>query len=449
MTAPSLTRRLIWTLTAAAVVLWLLSALLAANTLRARLNDAFDGGLKETAERILSLAVDSLYDDSNEPHFHERDHEIPPLDQGEGEYIVYQVRGADGSVLLRSHDAPAAAFDVPLVAGFANSGPWRDDTVGDRPGEAFVQVAANEAHRSDSLWSSILALLWPIALLVPLSALGIYAAVRSGLRPVRLFSARISERHATNLTPVSAEGLPSELQPIARAVNGLIGRVSTALEAERAFASNSAHELRTPIAGSLAQTQRLLAELADTPARDRALQIEASLLRLKHLSEKLLQLARAEAGLGASGEAVDLLPALNVVVDDFQRGLPAGRVLTYEVAPGADLRAPMDVDAFGIAVRNLLENALRYGAADEPLTITAASKAITVSNGGPGVPADKLAHLTDRFVRASDQAQGAGLGLAIVDSLVRQSGGRLELNSPIPGRTDGFAARIVLPAEAG
>lgn len=449
MTAPSLTRRLIWTLTAAAVVLWLLSALLAANTLRARLNDAFDGGLKETAERILSLAVDSLYDDSNEPHFHERDHEIPPLDQGEGEYIVYQVRGADGSVLLRSHDAPAAAFDVPLVAGFANSGPWRVYTVGDRPGEAFVQVAENEAHRSDSLWSSILALLWPIALLVPLSALGIYAAVRSGLRPVRLFSARISERHATNLTPVSAEGLPSELQPIARAVNGLIGRVSTALEAERAFASNSAHELRTPIAGSLAQTQRLLAELADTPARDRALQIEASLLRLKHLSEKLLQLARAEAGLGASGEAVDLLPALNVVVDDFQRGLPAGRVLAYEVAPGADLRAPMDVDAFGIAVRNLLENALRYGAADEPLTITAASNTITVSNGGPAVPADKLAHLTDRFVRASDQAQGAGLGLAIVDSLVRQSGGRLELNSPIPGRTDGFAARIVLPAEAG
>lgn len=448
MTAPSLTRRLIWTLTAAAVVLWLLSALLAANTLRARLNDAFDGGLKETAERILSLAVDSLYDDSNEPHFHERDHEIPPLDQGEGEYIVYQVRGADGSVLLRSHDAPAAAFDVPLVAGFANSGPWRVYTVGDRPGEAFVQVAENEAHRSDSLWSSILALLWPIALLVPLSALGIYAAVRSGLRPVRLFSARISERHATNLTPVSAEGLPSELQPIARAVNGLIGRVSTALEAERAFASNSAHELRTPIAGSLAQTQRLLAELADTPARDRALQIEASLLRLKHLSEKLLQLARAEAGLGASGEAVDLLPALNVVVDDFQRGLPAGRVLAYEVAPGADLRAPMDVDAFGIAVRNLLENALRYGAADEPLTITAASNTITVSNGGPAVPADKLAHLTDRFVRASDQAQGAGLGLAIVDSLVRQSGGRLELNSPIPGRTDGFAARIVLPAEA-
>ena len=178
------------------------------------------------------------------------------------------------------------------------------------------------------------------------------------------------------------------------------------------------------------------------------LQIESSLLRLMHLSEKLLQLARAEAGLGASGEVVDLLPALNVIIEDFRRGLPAGRALSYDVAPGADLRAAMDVDAFGIAVRNLLENALRYGDAVKPLSVTASSGAINVSNGGPAVPASKLAHLTDRFVRASDDAQGAGLGLAIVDSLVRQSAGSLELSSPIPGRTDGFVARIVLPKPA-
>ena len=108
-TAPSLTRRLIWTLTLAAVVLWLLSALLAANTLRARLNDAFDGGLKETAERILALAADGLNDDTSEPH-ERHDHEIPLLDQAGGEYILYQVRWAGGAILLRSHDAPSAAF---------------------------------------------------------------------------------------------------------------------------------------------------------------------------------------------------------------------------------------------------------------------------------------------------------------------------------------------------
>lgn len=444
MTSPSLTRRLIWTLTAAAAVLWLLSALLAANTLRSRLNDAFDGGLKETAERILSLAVDSLRDESSEPQFHEHGHEIPPLDEGGGEYIVYQVRAADGTVLLRSHDAPSSAFDVALAEGFADAGPWRVYTVGDRQRTAFVQVAESNARRSDSLWSSVLALIWPIGLLVPLSALGIYAAVRSGLNPVRLFSARIAERHAANLAPVSADGLPVELQPIARAVNGLIDRVGTALDAERTFASNSAHELRTPIAGSLAQTQRLIAELGDAPAKERALQIEASLLRLKHLSEKLLQLSRAEAGLGAVAEPVDLMPALKVMVDDFSRTLPPGRVDAL-VPLDVDLRARMDVDAFGIAIRNLLENAQRYGNPATPIRVEASSRTIEVSNGSTTVPADKLAHLTDRFVRASTQPQGAGLGLAIVESLVRQAGGQLELISPIPGQSDGFLARIVLP----
>jgi two-component system OmpR family sensor kinase len=444
VTAPSLTRRLIWTLTLAAVVLWLLAALLAANTLRTRLNDAFDGGLRETAERILSLAVDSLRDESNEPHFHDRGHEIPALDEGGGEFIVYQVRAADGTVLLRSHDAPSAALDVPLVNGFSDSGPWRVYTVGDPQGLVFTQVAESTAHRADSLWSSVLALIWPIALLVPLSALGIYAAVRSGLRPVRLFSARIGERHAANLAPVSADGLPAELQPIAHAVIGLIGRVGVALDAERAFAANSAHELRTPIAGSLAQTQRLIAELGDTPAKERALQIETSLLRLRHLSEKLLQLSRAEAGLGAVAEPVDLLPALRVVVEDFTRSLPPGQV-TFAISPGADLTAPMDVDAFGIVVRNLLENAQRYGDPDMPIKVEVSSGRIVVSNGGPAVSADKLAHLSDRFVRASTQAQGAGLGLSIVDSLVRQAGGRLELASPRPGLADGFSAAITLP----
>src|SRR5665213_359265 len=245
MSTISLTRRLILLLTIGAVALWLLSALLAANTLRVGLNDAFDGGLKETAERILALAVDTLHDDTSEPVDHHEAHEIPLLDGGGGEYIVYQVRDASGAILLRSHDAPSAAFDAPLVRGFADFGPWRVYTVGSPDGGVFTQVAETTAHRSDSLWSSILALLWPIALLVPLSALGIYFAVRSGLRPVRLFSKQIGQRHAANLSPVSDAGLPIELRPIAAAVNGLIERVRTALEAERSFAANSAHELRT------------------------------------------------------------------------------------------------------------------------------------------------------------------------------------------------------------
>ena len=117
----------------------------------------------------------------------------------------------------------------------------------------------------------------------------------------------------------------------------------------------------------------------------------------------------------------------------------------FVVKDDTDLRAPMDVDAFGIAVRNLLENAARYGRPSDPIAITASTGLVEIANGATPVPADTLARLTDRFVRASDHAQGAGLGLAIVESLVRQAGGRLQLLSPIPGKPDGFLARIELP----
>lgn len=426
-------------------MLWLLSALLAASTLRSRLTDAFDGGLRETAERILSLAADSFGDDGGESGEHREAHEVPLLEGGGGEFIVYQIRSASGAILLRSHDAPSDAFDVPLAEGFADSGPWRVYTVGDPSGPIFAQVAEANQRRSESLWDSVLALVWPIAFLVPLSTVGIFLAVRSGLRPVVLFSAQIRQRHATNLSPVSDEGLPTELRPIAGAVNGFIGRIGAALDAERSFAANSAHELRTPIAGSLAQTQRLLAELGDGPGKDRALQIESSLLRLRHLSEKLLQLSRAEAGIGSSAEAVDLLPALRLLIDDVARAAAAPRQIELSIDPAVSLVAPMDVDAFGIAVRNLLENARLYGPADEPIRVDVKQGVIDISNGGPAVPAAHLAGLTGRFVRASSDTSGSGLGLAIVETLLRQAGGSLELASPIPGLAGGFQARIVLP----
>ena len=444
MRSPSLTRRLIWTLTAAAVLLWIVAALLAANTLRARLDDAFDGGLKETAERLLSLAVDSLRGDGDEPHHEPEAHEVPLYTDSTSEYIVYQVRMADGSVVLRSHDAPQVPFAAPLTAGFADSGPWRVYTIGTPHQDIYIQVGEAIAHRTESLWGSVLSLLWPIGLLIPLSAFGIFLAVRSGLRPVRDFSAQISERHASNLTPVGDTGLPSELQPLAHAVDALLGRVRAALDAERAFAANSAHELRTPIAGSLAQTQRLLAELGDGPQHERAAQVEQSLLRVRTLLDKLLQLSRADAGLGAATEAVDLLPALRLVAEDFNRSHRSDRV-NLDTAGIMNLEAPMDVDAFGIVMRNLLENADLYGDPQDVIHVVARGDAVAVSNGGPLVAPENLATLTNRFVRGSTGPQGSGLGLAIVKALTEQSGGRLELASPAPDRNDGFCARIILP----
>lgn len=438
---PSLTRRLIVMLTLGAVALWLLAASFAANSLRLSLDDAFDGSLRETAERILPLALDGFRDEMDDRHGEHDAHEIPLYSDTDTEYIVYQVRLPTGELLLRSHDAPNAPFAAPLAPGFADFGSFRIYTLGSPRQDVYIQVAEATAHRTQSLIGSVLALVWPIALLIPLSALGIYLAVRRGLKPVRALSAEIAARHATNLTPLVVDNLPRELRPVGDAVDGLIARVETALDAERAFAANSAHELRTPLAGTLAQLQRLISELEGHPEQERARQVETSLVRLRQLTDRLLQLARADAGMAGVADPIDVLPALRIVVEDAQRRLPSTRQITLKES-ASSLKAPIDIDAFGIAVRNLIDNAIAYGEPNQPITVLADATSIEVRNAAAPIPPEKLAALTRRFERGTTRPGGAGLGLSIVETIMRQTGGTLTLRSPIPDRADGFSARL-------
>ena len=447
---PSLTRRLILLLTAGAAVLWLLGALASARVLRGELEEAFDAGLRETAERLMPLAEDTLEDRDGDRDtvfdgsFERRLGNRPGRDRNwdrDSEYIVYQLRTQTGRVLMHSHDAPDEPFDVPLVnESFANRDGYRIFTIASRGDRLFLHVAEAEQHRYKTLHGAVLALLLPLLAMVPLSALGIFYAVRSGLKPIAQLSTAVSERHAAHLDAVATEDLPAELRPMAESVNGLLDRLRAALSAERAFAANSAHEMRTPIAGSLAQVQRLIAELEEGAPRARARQVAQSLARLGALAEKLLQLARAEAGM-APARPHDLLPALQLLAAD------RGDRVRLELAQGSSLSAPLDIDAFGIVMRNLIDNGLIHGR-DGTVTIRlAADNVIEVTNAADPVPPETLAKLTRRFERGTATAPGTGLGLAIVTAILAQIGGKLELLSPAPGRTDGFCARLTLPKQ--
>jgi len=242
-------------------------------------------------------------------------------------------------------------------------------------------------------------------------------------------------------------GLPAEIDPLADAVNHLLERLRKTLEAERSFTANSAHELRTPLAATLAQIQRLRQEAPEGPLRVRAAKIENSLRDLARLSEKLMQLAKAEGGGLLSEAPQDLIPLLAHGVDEWNRS--SGQRIELRLPTQRSVYSAIDPDAFGILLRNLIENALKYGAVDQPVEVSLTDQALLqVINGGPAVPEEVLQRLTERFVRGNSEASGSGLGLAIAKTIALGVKATLTLASPATGREEGFEVRVQFIAPA-
>lgn len=419
-------------------LIWAVAAAVTAQYLRHEMDEVFDSALAETGQRLLPLAVRDIVgrdsdDSASQSVATMREHD---------EHFTYVVRNAEGQVLLRSHRADPAIFPPFSGMGFSDTPTHRLYSDAALRGTITITVAEPLARRRAVAWDVLVGLARPLALIVPISLIGIWAVVRLSTTSLRRFRSEIELRGTGDLTAVAASDLPSEIRPVEKAVNQLLERLRRALEAERSFAANSAHELRTPVAAALAQAQRLIIETTDAGARKRARDIEAALRRLSGLSEKLMQLARAEGGRLHGAEPVDTSTILRMIVDELTANAgDAGRI---ELAlPHAPVLARIDPDAFAILTRNLIENALKHGSQAEPVRVTLSMDGLLrIANAGPAVPQGLLARLLNPFERGGAQAQGAGLGLAIAKAIATGTGSSLELISPREGQVDGFEARL-------
>lgn len=437
----SITRRLITALTGLVVLFWLIAVGLGAYVMNREFAEIFDGTLQETAERLMPLILDDLAQRNGDT----TPQNMQTIEQGlNKEYLTFQVLDASGKIVMHSQEAADMPYDVPLKVGFHSTRKYKIYTESAMNGTLFLHVADAYKNRREALREGTVALLWPLALLIPASILLIRLIVARSLAPIDRLRDEIGTKDSGNMAAVDSDPLPRELRPIARSVNLLLSRLRAALEAEREFTANSAHELRTPIAGALAQTQRLIAELPEGPLTTRAGRIETSLANLGRLAEKLLQLARAEAGIGTGDKATNLVSIVDAVIMDYDRdSRTAGRV-TRDYAPDTKMIRTVDIDAFAIVMRNLIENALVHGAEDGAVSVTIGGNAVCITNGGNLVPQAELAGLKRRFRRGDTKASGSGLGLAIAERIVNQMGGSLVLISPATGKDEGFEARIVL-----
>ncbi|MET9359688.1 HAMP domain-containing sensor histidine kinase [Streptomyces sp. NPDC006632] len=247
------------------------------------------------------------------------------------------------------------------------------------------------------------------------------------LRPVGLITATARKLSGENLHQrIDLKGPPGELKQLADTFDQMLGRIEQLVGAQRRFAANAAHELRTPLA-----VQRAAAEIGLVdPDPERIRWIRDELLQVadssEHLIESLLLLAASDQGL-EHREPVTLDESVSAVADEHRaEASERGIAVTTALEP---VRVEGDPVLLTHLIRNLIGNALRYNHRGGTLHITLAraDRTLRVTNTGPAVPPDAVADLFEPFRRLNERrhapGEGAGLGLALVASIARAHGG--------------------------
>ncbi|RUP33957.1 MAG: sensor histidine kinase [Curvibacter sp.] len=388
------------------------------------------------------------------------------LEQDPTDRISYMVSSPPGRFLLGNAQLPPPPADkaqaepgeAVLYAGVVDKRPVRVVSLEvdyGSPGSKQrlrVQVAQSLTVRERIAHELLEKILLPMGLMgLVLSAL-VYAGVLRGLRPLKRLEAEIEligaspqPGHAP-LPSVALSTAPQEVHSLASTINRLLAAVARGQIKEKQFLNDAAHQLRTPLAGLIGQTDLALHEMQDSPARERLIKVRAAAQRSAHLVHQLLQLARSETTVEL--QALDLPGLAREVARDWTgRALAAGVDLGYEGEEQLTLQGnPLLLRE---ALSNLLDNALHYAGPGSVVTVRVRRLAtdqaeLSVEDNGPGLPADQLPHLFQRFWRGSEKAGGCGLGLAIVEEIAQRHHGEAFAHAQQP---QGLQVGLRLPVE--
>ena len=426
----SLTRRLMAMVLGFVLAAWLVTALVAWFTTEHELSELLDAHLAQTTALLLASELDVPVEDDARP--------APVLLRKYQSRVAFQI-WRDGRLRARSTDAPEEPLAPAGAQGLSEQRlagkRWRVFTAEQadaRGGTITVHVAEQLSARRHVLLASLRGTLLPLLLVLPLLAVGVGWTVRRALRPLHALGHRVAARSPRALDALPQDGVPAEVQPLVHALNGLLGRVAEQVAGERRFTADAAHELRTPIAAIRMQAQVAQGATQDEERRAALDATIAGCDRATRLVDQLLQLARLEA------DAVDTQPAagrdiptdLTAVAARLVRELSdAARARGQQIrleCPPRPVDVPMSAALAAVLLRNLLDNALRYGPDGGTVAVQLLPAQAThgvrlcVEDAGPGLSDADLARLGERFFRVLGSGQsGSGLGWSIVRRLAR------------------------------
>jgi two-component system sensor histidine kinase QseC len=366
-------------------------------------------------------------------------------------HIAFQVWRND-QLLAASNNAPAEAISS-FEHGFGYSNfdgyRWRTASYLDPVNGNWILAADRTDLRYSLAENVILESLFPTLVGLPIVGLLIWLIVSGGLRPLKALAGELGGKHPDDLSPLAIDEPKKELAKIVESCNDLLRRLETSLLREKQFASDAAHELRTPISALKLQVFNLQPLLQSEPQRFQELQ--ATTQRLEHIVEQILDLYRSSPDrFNASFENIELAAlARKTVAEMFPAFERKGQDVAFSGDPCLLLGDRFALDTL---LRNLLDNANKYAPPGSKVRVTVKALEhgvrLSVEDSGPGIPEQQRQAVFERFYRSGGDRHpsgepGCGLGLAIVKHLVELHAARLSLG---PSRFEsGLAVRIDFP----
>ena len=393
----------------------------------------FDKQLLETAQIIANIHTENTATNINHDS-----------------HIAFQV-WQDETLLASSSNAPhtpIAAFTEEVSFSNFDGYRWRTVSYQDAEGQYWVMAAERTDLRFALAENVILKSIDPILIGLPIIGLLIWLIVSHGLKPLRKLADEMANKQPNDLSPLSIQAPQQELEQIVSSSNGLLQRLETSVQREKQFASDAAHELRTPISALKVQLYNISQSLADN---SHAKALEQTAQRLEHIVEQILALYKNSPDQYNASFTVINLDALiqEVLAEEYEYFENKNQLIEYESGHGQIMG---DRFALSTLLKNLLSNASKYTPAGGRIRVKLTTQdnglLLTIEDSGPGIPKDQYPFIFERFYRVNGDRHpsgesGCGLGLAIVKRIVDLH--HAEINVMPSSFKSGTAFNVIFP----
>ncbi|MBI5448517.1 MAG: two-component sensor histidine kinase [Gammaproteobacteria bacterium] len=349
----------------------------------------------------------------------------------------------NGSLLLHSVNAPqisASNYPQGFHDVYAEGKPWRAFALNSLDAKYKILVLEGYDIRNDLSQRITRDDIYMMLVTYPLCGFLIWVIIGRGLNILRRVANEVANRAPSHLAPVSIDNVPVEIKPLIDELNRLFLRLQLAIEREKRFSGDAAHELRTPLAALKTQTQVALKATDPIELRHILLNVISGVDRCTHVIQQLLTLSKLAPEADTINDSINV-NLVKLTAEVVAQLAPIALDKQVEIVLEAQkevLPVMGNVTALSILVRNLVDNAIRYTPSGGFVHVEIMKKAqhivLEVLDNGPGIPTELRERVFERFFRVlGNKSPGSGLGLAIVQQIARLHNAQVVLSDPPHG----------------